>query len=176
MGSGVVGFLRAKNIPITTKLLMEIQNNEKEAVKRIAQKYGVSENEIINFTEQPNYSEGDNGINQDGFVHSASGAGGSENAQSSQNTGKATREEAEGARDNAKSNRKQADSAREQAAEAQQKNEQTQKVEEFTEVMEVKAVCLVPWWRSGGVFGASRAPRQRRRLALGMQGVSLQLL
>ena len=41
MGSGVVGFLRAKNIPITTKLLMEIQNNEKEAVKRIAQKYGV---------------------------------------------------------------------------------------------------------------------------------------
>ena len=27
----------------------------------------------------------------------------------------------------------------------------------------------------GGVFGASRAPRQRRRLALGMQGVSLQL-
>ena len=128
MGSGVVGFLRAKNIPITTKHLMEIQNNEKEAVKRIAQKYGVSENEIINFTEQPNYSEGDNGINQDGFVHSTSGAGGSENAQSSQNTGKATREEAEGARDNAKSNRKQADSAREQAAETQQKMSRLRKL------------------------------------------------
>ena len=73
MSTGVVAYLRSKNIPITTKLLTMIEKNQDEAIKQISKKYGDSASEIINFSENNvQYKEGDNGINQDGFVHSQS--------------------------------------------------------------------------------------------------------
>ena len=52
MSTGVVAYLRSKNIPITTKLLTMIEKNQDEAIKQISKKYGDSASEIINFSEK----------------------------------------------------------------------------------------------------------------------------